>query len=232
MTQSSENTNTHTLSHTHTPSLSHTHTHTLISLYDTHAFSDTRTHSLSHTHTLCLSLSLTHTHPGKSLWHTPFQRWSCRYFKKKTSIRIQNKNIRIKKKEIPNKKKSIRTNKNAFSSTHISAGVAVTKKNNDVGKKWGWVGNGGRGDIIQKKKSQCQSPKVSIKIGRDESCHIYIVCCSALQCVAVCCSVLQCVAVCCSVVQCVAVCCSALQCVAVCCSVLQYHNCTQRIWRM
>ena len=68
---------------------------------------------------------------------------------------------------------------------------------------------------------------------RSRCAHLYLMCCSVLQCVTVCCGVLQFVAVCCSVLQqclaiidartwiwCVAECCSALQCVAVCCRVL------------
>ena len=64
--------------------------------------------------------------------------------------------------------------------------------------------------------------------------HLFVSCCSVLQCVAVCCSVFQCVAVWCSVcysvlqrvLQCVAAyvaaCCSVLQRFAAYCSVLQY----------
>ena len=57
--------------------------------------------------------------------------------------------------------------------------------------------------------------------GETKNRHMWLGCCSVLQCVAVCCSVLSYVAVCCSVLQCVAVCCSVLQCVVICCSVLQ-----------
>ena len=53
--------------------------------------------------------------------------------------------------------------------------------------------------------------------------HLFVSCCSVLQCVAVCCSVVQCGAAC--VVACCSVCCSVLQRVlqrvAACCSVLQ-----------